>query len=159
MTEHIVSCDNCREMVSAKSDGELAELDPAVGAHLASCAECRAFEEGLDAVRSALRGWPDEHPRDVFRPVAHFAPRATRLATKLAAAAVLVVAIAAGFAAGRATAPAAEGGAGSAITAPAHTPPIERERFVVPGRNEVHSTISLAAVQSGGRPLSPGSQP
>ncbi|MGH8984442.1 MAG: zf-HC2 domain-containing protein [Acidimicrobiia bacterium] len=51
-----MTCDQIREAISARLDGEdpgvpLAELD----AHLASCGPCRAFAEGVGALHRSLR--------------------------------------------------------------------------------------------------------
>lgn len=154
MPDPTISCDVCRELLSALSDGEVPALEPAALAHLEDCAACREFRDDLGAVRSALRGWADEFPPENVRLFARNVSRPFRALRLLAAAAVLVVAIAVGFAAGRATAPGAPRIGDIANVAPEQAPPVERERFVVPDRNEIHSTISLAAVEKRDRDIS-----
>jgi anti-sigma factor RsiW len=143
MTDKTISCELCREMLSARSDGEAASLEAEVDAHLETCAACAEYRDDLDAVRSALHGWKDERPPEIVR----------RPVRRLAAAAAVAAAIIAGFAAGRATAPGPARTDGATVAAPPSHPPIERERFVVPERNEIHSTISLAAVEERERAL------
>lgn len=145
MTDRIMSCDSCRELLSARSDGEAGAGDEAaVRAHLATCAACREYQDDLGTVRSALRGWVDELPPAASHPFGSGVRRQNLTFRRLAAAAVFVVAIAVGFAGGRATAPGATRNDASTIVDPAVTPPVERDRYFVPERNEIHSTISLA---------------
>lgn len=88
-------CMRAREDISARLDGELAELDAVrLDLHLVECADCRAFAAQSGRVASTLR-------RADLEPVAGtlFAPvfRRRRVAGPLAAAvASLVVAAAAG---------------------------------------------------------------
>jgi hypothetical protein len=159
MVDRTLSCEACREILSAQSDGEAPASQPAASAHLETCAACREFRDDLDTVRSALRGWSDEQPARNASLLARDVPRPAHVLRRIAAAAAVVVAIAGGFAAGRATAPPADRHAGSTGTAPPESRPLERLRFVVPERNEIHSTISLAAVETGGRGIPERSYP
>ena len=88
-------CDRAREGASARLDGELGQLDAArLEAHLAVCAECRAFAERIRTATVQVRKAPLEPaPAEVF--VAHRRSFVRpRVAT--AAAATLLVAAAAG---------------------------------------------------------------
>jgi hypothetical protein len=88
-------CDRAREGASARLDGELGQLDVArLEAHLAACADCRAFADRIAVAAGQLRQTPLEAaPAGLF--VAHRRPFVRpRIAT--AAAATLVVAAAAG---------------------------------------------------------------
>ena len=88
-------CDRAREGASARLDGELGQLDAArLEAHLAVCAECRAFAEQIAAATAQVRETPLEAaPAEVFvaRRRSFVRPR---VAT--AAAAAVLVAAAAG---------------------------------------------------------------
>jgi predicted anti-sigma-YlaC factor YlaD len=90
-------CDRAREAISARIDGELAELDAArLEFHLLDCADCRAFAAEAGAVADALRR-ADLEPvaGTLFTPLAR--SRRRRVSAPLAAAvASLVVAAAAG---------------------------------------------------------------
>jgi anti-sigma factor RsiW len=56
-----VVCDRVRSQVSLRLDGELSQLESRmVEAHLARCAECRAFEAGAAKVSELLRAAPLE---------------------------------------------------------------------------------------------------
>ena len=89
-------CMLAREAVSARVDGELAELDALrLDLHLHACGECRAFAAEASALAQALRTADLEPvPGTLFTPVAGRRPR---VAAPLAAAvASLVIAAAAG---------------------------------------------------------------
>ncbi|MEY2465024.1 MAG: hypothetical protein QOH64_3162, partial [Acidimicrobiaceae bacterium] len=59
-------CEECREAVSARLDGEASELDAAAAdAHLVGCAECRAFEGSATALHRSLRVRPAEPVPDL----------------------------------------------------------------------------------------------
>ena len=100
-------CDS-KELLVGYLYGELDAIDRrAFDAHLATCAECRAELPGLQATRERLAGWAPPAPALEFRvvsgaaaPVAAPAPAWRRFAPAwgLAAAAVLVLAAAAGLA-------------------------------------------------------------
>jgi predicted anti-sigma-YlaC factor YlaD len=145
-----ISCDVCRELLSARSDGEDVTSESAALTHLETCAACRGFQSDLGRIRSALNAWPDELPRDEVRVITRSVPRPAPFMFRLAAAAACVVAIVAAFVAGRATAPGAAQDGGSTGVAPTATHPIEHERYVVPARNEIYSTITLSAVRNTG---------
>jgi hypothetical protein len=134
-------------MLSAESDGEAVASDATIRAHLETCVACHEFRDELSAVRSALHGWADEFPSEGMVRLTRDTRRPAGLVRRWTAAAVLVGAIAAGFAAGRATAPVSERGERSASAAPPLPQRIVRERYVVPDSNEVYSTISLAAAE------------
>jgi predicted anti-sigma-YlaC factor YlaD len=79
-----VDCDTCREAVSARLDDE-AEPAPAeeVDAHLATCAECRQWQERTTALTRGLRVRPAAEVPDIAAAVLAAAPappvaRATR---------------------------------------------------------------------------------
>ncbi|MGD9497224.1 MAG: zf-HC2 domain-containing protein [Armatimonadota bacterium] len=53
---HNLDCDAAREMIHLRLDGELSgEQAELLGAHLASCGSCRAFEAELGRIDAALR--------------------------------------------------------------------------------------------------------
>jgi predicted anti-sigma-YlaC factor YlaD len=59
-------CEECREAVSARLDGEASELDAAAAdAHLVGCAECRAFARSASALHRSLRVRPAEPVPDL----------------------------------------------------------------------------------------------
>jgi predicted anti-sigma-YlaC factor YlaD len=134
-----MNCVECREILSAALDAEAspAELQTAE-AHLAGCADCRAFRDDLAADRALLQQWPDELPGVA---AGHRSGRFRHLA----AAAVLILAIGAGFVAGRVSATGEDG--------PTISGPVERsgpDALVLrestryyPDTNEMHSTIVL----------------
>jgi anti-sigma factor RsiW len=80
-------CTRTREQVSLQLDDELSQLERRMlVAHLARCAECRAFSDDLTAVTEKLRYAPFEK---LERPIVIRAPRrisAIRLQTGIAAA-------------------------------------------------------------------------
>ena len=80
-------CSRIREQVSLQLDDELSQLEERMlVAHLAGCAECRAFSDDLTAVTEKLRYAPFEK---LERPIVIRAPRrisAMRLQTGIAAA-------------------------------------------------------------------------
>lgn len=76
-----VDCDTCREAVSARADGE-AEPVPAedTDAHLATCAECRRWQEDAAALTRALRVRPAAGVPDLVADVLAAAPPAPPVA-------------------------------------------------------------------------------
>jgi anti-sigma factor RsiW len=92
---HAALCHRSREWISLRLDGELSELAAKMlDAHLAHCAECRAFEAGAAAATSFVRTAPLEH---LERPVT--LPRGRRLALqtrRLGAAVAAAAAVAIG---------------------------------------------------------------
>lgn len=94
-------CTDAREAVSARLDGELAELDGArLDAHLRGCAACGAFADGLALTAAALRSAPLETaPPRAF--VVHRRRYGGSAAAVAAAAALLVAAAAPSFLAGK----------------------------------------------------------
>lgn len=87
-------CDRVRAQVSLRLDGELSQLESRMlDAHLARCAECRAYEAAIAAVTRELRAAPLEplpHPIVVRRP--RRVGTAIRLQAGIAAALALAVA-------------------------------------------------------------------
>jgi predicted anti-sigma-YlaC factor YlaD len=56
-------CDQSRESISRRLDGELPELDEArLDLHLSDCAACRAFEAEARTMTTLLRAAPIEQP-------------------------------------------------------------------------------------------------
>jgi len=99
-------CMVAREAVSARLDGELAELDALrLDAHLRECDECRAFAGRAGVLTDLLRHAALEPAPVSFEPRASRRPRVAGLAA--AAAAVAIVAAVAGpsFMLGRLLAP------------------------------------------------------
>jgi predicted anti-sigma-YlaC factor YlaD len=99
-------CMVAREAVSARLDGELAELDALrLDGHLRDCADCRAFAGRSGALTEMLRQAALEPAPATFEPRAAHRSRVAGLA--VAAAAVAVVAAVAGpsFMLGRLLAP------------------------------------------------------
>jgi predicted anti-sigma-YlaC factor YlaD len=76
-----VDCDTCREAVSARSDGE-AEPVPVeqTDAHLASCADCRRWQEDAAALTRGLRVRPAAEVPDLAAAVLAAAPPTRRAA-------------------------------------------------------------------------------
>jgi anti-sigma factor RsiW len=73
---HGALCHRSREWISLRLDGELSELAAKMlDAHLARCAECRAFEAGVAAATRHVRTAPLEH---LEQPIS--LPRGRRLA-------------------------------------------------------------------------------
>jgi predicted anti-sigma-YlaC factor YlaD len=57
------NCEQPREAISLRLDGELPELDQArLDAHLEHCAACRALQAELDGVTTLLRAAPVDQP-------------------------------------------------------------------------------------------------
>jgi predicted anti-sigma-YlaC factor YlaD len=87
-------CTRAREWVSLRLDSQLSDFEEVLlEAHLARCAECRAFATGTAGLTHALRATPLERPAFTFE-----APRRTRgrtvaLRAVSAGAAVAVVGI------------------------------------------------------------------
>lgn len=78
-------CEQCREQVSARLDGEDAPaLSEAVDAHLASCESCRRWQEGAARVTRLARMTVASATPDVSAAVLARAPRPRRHAIKLA---------------------------------------------------------------------------
>jgi len=86
-----VTCERVRAQVSLELDSELSQLERRMlEAHLARCADCARFAEGVGEVTRLLRSAPLETPS---RPVIVRAPRRLSLARlQVAAAAALVLA-------------------------------------------------------------------
>jgi predicted anti-sigma-YlaC factor YlaD len=60
-TKHPVVCERVRAQVSLEVDGELSQLERAMlAAHVARCAECRAYRRDVHALIGALRSAPLE---------------------------------------------------------------------------------------------------
>ena len=96
MRASVTPCDQAREYVSLALDGELVEVERMrLDAHLASCAECRAFRTDIEAVARELRSAEPDEPAYPF-----VLPRARRLSVRSiqvgAAAAAVVAIVAAG---------------------------------------------------------------
>jgi len=59
-------CSDCQEALSARSDGELSDLEQQlVDAHVSACAACREFGERVDALNRSLRVRPAESIPDL----------------------------------------------------------------------------------------------
>lgn len=87
-------CGPAREAVSARLDGELAELDEVrLEAHLHECADCRAFDAGAGSLAGALRGASLEVPTTVAFSSAR-ARQLGRLPLRIGAAAAAAAAVA-----------------------------------------------------------------
>jgi predicted anti-sigma-YlaC factor YlaD len=72
-------CEECREAVSARLDGELTELGAAgLDVHLLACAECRAFERSAIELHRSLRVRPAEPVPDLTSAILAKAPRPDR---------------------------------------------------------------------------------
>jgi predicted anti-sigma-YlaC factor YlaD len=88
-------CERVRSQISLLLDAEVSELDRRlVAAHLARCAECRAFERPVRAFTEQLRESPLELPREPFviRLRARTRQRVLWRAAELSAAAAVLVA-------------------------------------------------------------------
>jgi len=95
-------CAQAREAVSARLDGELAELDGVrLDAHLRGCPGCARFAREADAGAALLRGAALETPQFAFVPSRVARRRLGRPAAVAAAAAVLVAAALPSFFLGR----------------------------------------------------------
>lgn len=59
-------CADCQEALSARSDGELSELEEQlVAAHVLTCTACREFGEHIDALNRSVRVRPAEQVPDL----------------------------------------------------------------------------------------------
>ena len=139
-----MECKDTREILSAILDDEASPSDSArADGHLETCEACRAYREEILEDRARLRAWQDEVPiasYDLDR-ILTYRPRARPAIRRWAAVAAVVVAVAAGFAAGRATV--RQGADADFGSAP--TPVLIENRTVYPDANEVHSVTVLAA--------------
>lgn len=89
-------CDRAREWVSLRLDGELSELERLLlRRHLSRCGGCRAFAESVEVVTHAIRESPHERPSRSLEPATP-APARPRARLRVALAAVVVGAAAAG---------------------------------------------------------------
>ena len=87
-----MSCERWRDAVSARLDGEDPGVDPALlDAHLARCADCRAFAAAAEAARRSQRVGPAADIADVSRRVRRAVARADRAGHWSIARALLVV--------------------------------------------------------------------
>ncbi|HWQ24220.1 MAG TPA: zf-HC2 domain-containing protein [Gaiellaceae bacterium] len=85
-------CDRVRAQVSLRLDGELSQLESRMlDAHLARCAECRAYEAAVTAVTNELRAAPLE---PLPRPIAVRRPRRLAVAARLQAGIAAALALA-----------------------------------------------------------------
>ena len=88
-------CERVRTQISLLLDAEVSELDRRlVSAHLARCAECRAFEQPVRAITEQLRATPLQWPSMpvvVLRPV-RTRQRVLRRTAELSAAATVLIA-------------------------------------------------------------------
>jgi predicted anti-sigma-YlaC factor YlaD len=111
-------CSIAHEAISVRLDAGLPELDAArLDQHLLDCADCRDYAADVVAITAHLRSAPLEQPE---APVFASRPRRVRLGgVQAAAAAVALVAVAAGssFALGRTLG--AHGSAARAVSGPA----------------------------------------
>lgn len=101
-------CQQAREAVSLRLDGELSELGSTrLAKHLRRCDACSAYAAELEAIADGLRSAPFEHPgpQVLVRGAAHRA----RIAPLVAGAAAVVAALAASV--------------GGLLHAPSSTPP------------------------------------
>jgi len=63
-----MECERTRQWVSASLDSELSQFERAlVKGHIAGCAACRSFEEGVTAVTAAVRSAPPERMSEGVR--------------------------------------------------------------------------------------------
>lgn len=139
-----MTCTESRELLTALLDDEASDEEAAASSqHLEACEGCRVYREQLVMVRARLREWPDElGAGSRFWGAAPAAPRATTTAWRLAAAATLLLAASAGFAAGRIS------GTGPMASATPGVPAFfEERRIVYPNRHEVHSEVILRAAE------------
>jgi predicted anti-sigma-YlaC factor YlaD len=61
-----MQCSDCREALSAQSDGELSELEQQlVAAHVGTCTACREFGERVEALNRSVRVRPAERVPDL----------------------------------------------------------------------------------------------
>lgn len=83
-------CQQAREAVSLRLDGELSELGSTrLARHLRGCEACSAYAVELEAIADRLRSAPFEHPAP--RVLVRRAASTARIATVGAAAAAVVV--------------------------------------------------------------------
>lgn len=67
---HHVTCNRCREIVSARLDGEAREDETAAAdEHLRRCGACRAFTEGAEALHRRTRLAPAAPVPDLVAPI------------------------------------------------------------------------------------------
>ena len=136
-----MTCAESRELLAALSDGEAHPGEAAESArHLGTCEDCKRFSEDLALVKKRLREWPDE--TIAGRPWAFSPTGSGTKATgrRVAAAAAILLAALAGFAAGRRST--ATPAAPTARDAPVM---VEDRRIVYPNRLEVHSEMIIRA--------------
>jgi predicted anti-sigma-YlaC factor YlaD len=75
-------CSDCQEALSARSDGELSDLEQQlVAAHVATCVACREFGERVETLNRSLRVRPAERVPDLSAPIMA-AARGTRVAVR-----------------------------------------------------------------------------
>jgi predicted anti-sigma-YlaC factor YlaD len=73
-------CEECRESVSARLDGEVNELgSDAIDVHLLGCTECREFERSAIALHRSLRVRPAEPVPDLTAAILAKVPAAETL--------------------------------------------------------------------------------
>lgn len=82
-----MTCQQCREVVSASLDGEGGATERSIAdAHLAGCAACRAYEVDARRVARLIRVRPAEHVPDVAGPLLASLGIAERESQRVAAA-------------------------------------------------------------------------
>ena len=89
-------CERVRTQISLLLDAEVSELDRRlVAAHLARCAECRAFEQPVRVFTEQLRATPLELPREpvIVRSRVRARQRVVRRTAELSAAATVLIAM------------------------------------------------------------------
>jgi len=78
-----MQCSDCQEALSARSDGELSDLEQQlVDAHLSTCSACREFAERLVALNRSLRVRPAESVPDLTASIIAAAPPPPRGAVR-----------------------------------------------------------------------------
>jgi predicted anti-sigma-YlaC factor YlaD len=89
------ACEHARENVSLQMDGELSEFEQiALGAHLKSCARCRAYAASVGSVSAELRAAALEQPEfPVVLPHRSRLRVPARAAVQIAAAAAVAVVV------------------------------------------------------------------
>jgi anti-sigma factor RsiW len=87
-------CARACEWASLRLDDQLSEFEEVLlEAHLARCAECRAFAASISGLTGALRGAPLEEPAFAFEPPRKTSGRTFALRAVSAAAAIAVVGV------------------------------------------------------------------
>jgi anti-sigma factor RsiW len=135
MREDGMECRECREILSARMDGEATkeEAERAVG-HVEQCAACRHYQAGILSLRETLSDWTDEAPLPV---ASRFPGRATPARRWLGLTALVLLAAGSGFVVGRSSAPR------PSVTRERRSGFTQRSITVFPETKEVYSVAVL----------------